>query len=107
MNYGTQPTKAQIEAARGHFCIKREPPYPDPVRKPLPPLGVAEKAKVEANRAKVHLHMPDMEPFIKELYEAGMINGWRSVGEVVLIDVEGQNSPATMITLEGNKHGNA
>lgn len=80
---------------------KRPPP---PVKKPLRQLNPEEQARVARNKASVCIHMPDMVPFIKELHEAGMIDGWRGVGEVVFIDIEGQNTARTMITLEGNEH---
>lgn len=66
----------------------------EPVRRPLRTLSVAEQAKVAENRAAVHEHLPEMLPFIKELHEAGMIDGWRSVVKVELFK-------------EGKDHGNA
>lgn len=67
---------------------------PDPVPRPLRALSAAEQAKVAENRAAVHKYMPEMLPFIKELHEAGLIDGWRSVVKVELIK-------------EGNNHGDA
>lgn len=68
------------------FFIKPSPPYLDPVKRPLRDLNPAEQAKVARNKAAVYAHMPELVPFIKELHEAGMIDGWRGVGEVVLLD---------------------
>lgn len=48
------------------------------------PLSAAAQARVHQNRALVHEHMPEALPFIKELHELGMIDGWRNVEEVTL-----------------------
>lgn len=95
MIYCTQPpTQEQIDAARGRFFVKPEPPYPDPVKRPLRELKAAEQELIARRRAAVYQHMPDMLPFFKELHEAGMIDGWRGVGDVVLLN-------------EGEEHGTA
>lgn len=67
---------------------------PAPVPRPLRALSAAEQEKVAENRAAVHEHLPEMLPFIKELHEAGLIDGWRSVVKVELLQ-------------EGKNHGNA
>jgi hypothetical protein len=53
-------------------------------KRALPPLSAAAQARVHQNRALVHEHMPEALPFIKELHELGMIDGWRNVEEVTL-----------------------
>lgn len=60
-----------------------------PSPQPLPPRGggakplsAAAQARVAENRALVHEHLPEALPFIKELHELGMIDGWRDVVEV-------------------------
>jgi hypothetical protein len=78
------PTPKQIEAARGHFFIKPTSPFKEPVFRVLCALNPAEQARVAANKALVCEHMPEMVPIIRELHEAGMIDGWRSVGKVRL-----------------------
>lgn len=85
MSYSNQPTKEQIAAARGNFFVKPQPPYAEPVRKPLRDLKPEEQAKVARNKASVYAHLPEVVPFIKELHEAGMIDGWRGVGSVELL----------------------
>lgn len=75
---------------RGRESIKKL----ERVRLPLRELSGAEKQQVAENRAAVHEHLPEMLPFIKELHEAGMIAGWRSIVKVELIT-------------EGKDHGDA
>jgi hypothetical protein len=70
--------------SKAHFFVKREPPYPEPVKKPLRDLTEIEKAKVAENREMVRMHMPELGPMLKELNDLGMMDGWRSVGEVIL-----------------------
>ena len=62
-----------------HFFVKPLPPYKDPPRRVLRELNPAEQARVADNKALVYASMPELVPFIKELHEAGMIDGWRSV----------------------------
>lgn len=45
----------------------------------LQPLTTAEQARVAETRAAVREHLPEAMPFIKELHELGMIDGWRDV----------------------------
>lgn len=72
---------------RHHFFVKRADPF-DPAKecKPLRELKPEERARVARNKASVCARLPDMAPFFNELHEAGMIDGWRGVGEVVLLD---------------------
>lgn len=68
-----------------NFFVKRTDMFnPEKERRPLRVLTKAEQDKIAANRAAVHEHMPELVPIIKELHEAGMIDGWRGVGEVKL-----------------------
>ena len=64
------------------FFVKPMPPYKTPVRRPLRELKPKEKELVERRKAEVHKLIPELVPIIKEMYEFGMINGWRSVGNV-------------------------
>lgn len=94
MKYEQNQTKYRSGAERCHFFVPRSDPFdPEKECKPLRPLSKAEQEKVAANRAAVYEHMPDMLPFFKDLHEAGMIDGWRGVGEVELLK-------------EGDRHGN-
>jgi hypothetical protein len=70
------------EGVRHHFFVKPGPPYPDPPRRILCELKPAQLARVARNKAAVYEHMPEMVPIIKELHEAGMIDGWRGVTSV-------------------------
>ncbi|PIX98796.1 MAG: hypothetical protein CO125_02995 [Hydrogenophilales bacterium CG_4_9_14_3_um_filter_59_35] len=74
---------------RGRALLK-----PDPIPHQLRELSDREKVVIARNREMVHLHMPEMEEFVKELYKAGRIDGWRSVGEVVFRDIGGQDGNA-------------
>lgn len=74
---------------RGRALVKS-----NPAPRPLRALSAAEQEKVAENRAAVHKYLPEMLPFIKELHEAGLIDGWRSVVKVELLQ-------------EGKNHGNA
>ena len=78
------------EEYRHHFFVKRTAPFNAETEcGPLRELSAAEKAKVAENRAAVHTHIPEAVSFIAELHEAGMIDGWRGVGEVELIANKG------------------
>lgn len=62
------------------------PPEPETAprvpRRPPPPLTERQQARVAENRALVLEHIPEAVPFIKDLHELGMIDGWRSVESV-------------------------
>jgi len=81
---------------------KRPPP---PVKRPLKVLSAAEQKRVEKNKADVMRYLPDMSALFNELHKAGMIDGWRSVGEVVIHASTG--SARTDLIDEGNEHGTA
>lgn len=91
MSYATQPpTKEQIAAARGNFFVKRNDEFdPEKECRPLRELKAAEQELVARRKAAVIEHLPDMAPFFYELHEAGMIDGWRGVVAVELIDDKG------------------
>ena len=73
------------EEYRHHFFVKRTAPFNAAKEcRPLRQLNQAEVAQVARNKAAVYEHLPEAVPFIKELHEAGMIDGWRGVGEVTL-----------------------
>lgn len=44
-----------------------------------------EQARAAENRDLVREHLPEALPFIKELHEMGMIDGWRNVESVELL----------------------
>jgi hypothetical protein len=73
-----------------------KPPVPRIYEKPRP-LTEVEEAAVAENREMVRMYMPELAPMLKELKDFGMVDGWRSVGEVVLLDAD---------KTEGSKHGN-
>lgn len=57
---------------------QRNPPAPA-ARKPPAPLADAEKARAAATARQAKELMPEIVPLVKELYELGMIDGWRNV----------------------------
>ncbi len=63
------------------------------VRSPAPELRQDQIEHINELRADLHQHLPEMEPFIKELYALGMVDGWRCLKEVKVfrrdIDEEG------------------
>jgi len=61
-------------------------------RAELRPLSAAQAARVAENKARVEAHLPEMLPFFKDLYAEGLIDGWRAVVSVRLI--EGMNHGA-------------
>ena len=77
---------------RHHFFVKPEPPYADPVHRPLRQLNPAELAQVARNKASVYEHLPELLPFIKDLHDAGMIDGWRRVEKVTLLKEVGHGT---------------
>ncbi|HJW25160.1 MAG TPA: hypothetical protein VJ576_09700 [Rhodocyclaceae bacterium] len=68
MTYANQ--KGRVTAIHSPATAGRRPPRQ---------LSEAEQAAVAGNREFVLEHMPDAVPFIKELHDLGMIDGWRSV----------------------------
>lgn len=64
---------------------RNEPEAPAP-RQPLPPLPAWKQEQVAANKALIEEHMPELVPEIKALYEAGLIEGWRAVVKVELLE---------------------
>jgi hypothetical protein len=63
------------------------------VKHPLRELTPRENVVVAERRAQVHKMGQDAVDFVVALHKAGMIDGWRSVGDVVLFN-------------EGVHHGN-
>jgi len=53
---------------------------------PLPPLSAAQSARVAENKGLVEAHLPEMLPFFRGLYAEGLIDGWRAVESVRLIE---------------------
>lgn len=66
---------------------------PPPVKRPLRELTQRENDVVAERRASVHEMGKDAVDFVIALHKAEMIDGWRSVGDVVLFN-------------EGVHHGN-
>jgi len=85
--------------------VKPEPLYQDPPPKVLRKLSVTEQKQVARRKAEVIEHLPDMAPFFNELNEAGMMDGWRGVGEVELHP--STCSGRTDLKMEGNGYGTA
>ena len=87
MSYN-EPTPEQIRAMRAnprcHFVVPPSPPYREPPRSVLRQLNPAEQARVASSKALIYEHLPELVPLIKELHEAGLIDGWRSVGKIEL-----------------------
>lgn len=48
----------------------------------MKPLSEAERAAVAHKASLVKALMPELVPVIKELHEAGLIEGWRDVGYI-------------------------
>lgn len=48
--------------------------------------------RINELRADLHQYLPEMEPFIKELYALGMVDGWRCLKEVKVFrrDIDGE-----------------
>lgn len=88
MSYGA-PTAEQIEAVRGHFFVPGFK-YKLAPKRPLRELTQREKDVVAERRAQVHAMGQDAVDFVAELHKAGMIDGWRSVGDVVIFN-EGEH----------------
>jgi hypothetical protein len=106
MRYGVDATPAQIEAARDHFFVPGYP-YPPRQKRPLRDLSEREKAIVAERRSQVHQMGLDAVEFVKELHAAGMIDGWRSVGEVMVLGDGIDTSQERVDKTKGNRHGNA
>lgn len=64
-------------------------------------LSEVERARVAHNVSQVKALMPDLVPVIKDLHEAGLIDGWRNVEYVGPARPEPRGSVAmTHIVLE-------
>lgn len=53
-----------------------------PSRRPAAPITEAESQRIRENIATVKAHLPEVVPLIKELHDAGLIDGWRAVQNV-------------------------
>jgi hypothetical protein len=82
-------TSAQIEALRGRVFVPGFK-YKTLPKRPLRELTQREKEAVVERRAKVHALGQDAVDFVSELHKAGLIDGWRSVGDVVIFN-EGEH----------------
>lgn len=85
-----------VEYARATGAVVPSPPAPPPQagegRKALPPLSEAERERVARNIELVKQYLPEAVPFIKEMHELGLIDGWRSVR---VVEVFKKNTRAT------------
>lgn len=55
-------------------------------RPALRPLSAEEQAKVAMKKAFIEEHLPEVVPLVKDFYNAGLIDGWRSVSAVRLLN---------------------
>lgn len=62
------------------------------VKLPLPALSEAERVRVAESKAFVEARMPEVVGVVKDLYGAGLIDGWRSVASVRLIERDGDGT---------------
>lgn len=47
--------------------------------KALPPLSEAEHTRIKMTIAFVKREIPELVPMVKDLHDAGLIDGWRAV----------------------------
>lgn len=68
----------------------REVAAPAPVRAvaELRPLSERERELVAENYALVKTHLPEIVPLVKELHDAGMVDGLRCIVRAELIEKE-------------------
>lgn len=67
------------EKGRGNASAADEKPE---ARRPSRPLSEHERERVAQNYALVKTHLPEIVPFVKELHEAGLIDGLRAIDKV-------------------------
>lgn len=58
--------------------------------RPPAPISEEEAERIRRDIALVKAHMPELVPFIKELHEAGLIDGWRAVQNVQAFSKNGK-----------------
>lgn len=73
-------------AAQKGRSLPQSQAAPAPAAKPL---TTADEAAIEANKAFILEHMPEMLPIIRHLHAEGLIDGWRAVKRCVLLDETG------------------
>lgn len=66
--------------------VKQPAPQIEVKRCPPLPLSEDEAAAVAEKRKLVLQHMPEMVPMIKDLVDAGLIDGWRNVRQVTVLE---------------------
>lgn len=66
---------------------------PERARKPLPPLSEREQAQIAERRALHHQYMPEFLPFVREMHELGLIDGWRSVRKIEVFKKNTETAP--------------
>lgn len=50
------------------------------------PLTDGDRERIAQNKQLVEQHLPELVPFIKELYAKGAVEGWRCVQHVALLE---------------------
>lgn len=82
-------TKGYAEAKGGR--VARLPNIAPEGRRATPakPLPDHEIERISEVRAEVHRYLPELVPFINELYELGMVDGWRCVKNVTVFAEKG------------------
>lgn len=76
--------KDYLEAKGGR--VDRAAEATPAVRGQAPELRQEQIEHIKELRADLHQHLPEMEPFIKELYALGMVDGWRCLKEVTVFN---------------------
>lgn len=79
--------KDYLEAKGGR--ASRAADSPSATRSQLPVLNKEQLDHLNQMRADHRQYLPEFEPFIKELYELGMVDGWRCLKTVVVFEREG------------------
>ena len=77
-------------AAKGKMTAA--PVVAEKARPAAGPLTDAERARITRNKALHEQCLPERLPFFKDLYEAGLIDGWRNVASVRLIEGNGDGT---------------
>lgn len=84
------PTYAQV---RGK-TVPSAPKAPERPRAPKP-LTAAEQDRAAEMAALHKQHLPEFNPMLKELHELGMIDGWRSIVSIEVLE-EPKNEPENL-----------
>ena len=77
-------------AAKGK--MRAAPVVAEKSRPAAGPLTDAERARITRNKALIEERLPEAVGVVKDLYAAGLIEGWRSVASVRLIEGNGDGT---------------